>query len=413
MEELFTRNGLPNIFGRLAKGGDVTVAYLGGSITRAEGYRVMTAQWLEEQYPAARIRAINAGVSGTGSDLGCARLEMQVLQHKPDLVTVEFVVNDGGDPESKARVEGIVRQIRKASPQTDILFLYTLAERDVAEFQAGRYQKGASLQEEVADYYGIPSIHLGVEVSRRAGEGSLIFTAPQGAEAKAGAIVFTHDSIHPTVPDGHRIYADTIIRHLETLRSTQSEPSRSLSRNGAPVEHSLPEEPLVPGNPWEYAAMAPPAELARFDDRWRFETPADFALAREYDWLFPGLWRAEESGAAFTVEFTGTRLGLFDIGGPDSGRLKVTVDGGEPFIIERFTRYNDHNRNEYVFLPELPNGRHSVRFEIDAGKTDKAQVFQAAGNTAGLEHMRAFPEEYARSVIQLGMLLTVCPPLAE
>ncbi|MNC36303.1 hypothetical protein D3C75_848200 [compost metagenome] len=89
------------------------------------------------------------------------------------------------------------------------------------------------------------------------------------------------------------------------------------------------------------------------------------------------------------------------------------MDGREPFIIDRFTRYNDHNRNEYVFLPEPPNGRHTVRFEIDAGRTDKAQVFRDAGNKAGFEHMQSFPGEYARSVIQLGMLLAVCPPLAD
>ncbi|QUL57103.1 hypothetical protein KDC22_11880 [Paenibacillus tritici] len=402
MKEAFPRRGLPNVIQKLENGDTVTIVYFGGSNTRSEGYRVMTADWLREQYPQADIRTVNAGINGTGSDLGCARVETDVLRHKPDLVFVEFVGNDGGDPESKARIEGIVRQIRKRSRFTDILFVYTLKERDVALFQAGEYQKGALMQEEVADYYGIPSIHLGVAVSHLVSKGQLIFTSREDVSI-SGAVIFTHDSIHPTIPEGHQIYTDTITRSFERIRELQDHPGR--------VVHHLPQHPLVPANPWEYAGMLPLDSLTTFSAGWSYMTPDNSALAREYNWLFPGLWRAAEPGEAITVQFEGTRIGLFDIGGPDSGRLKVSVDGGEPFIVDRFTLYNDHNRNQYVFLPELPNGQHTVRFEVDAGKTDKAAVFEASGNERSIEHVRQHPEWYDQTVIQLGKLLLVQPPL--
>lgn len=402
MKEAFPRRGLPNVIQKLENGNTVTIVYFGGSNTRSEGYRVMTADWLREQYPQADIRTVNAGINGTGSDLGCARVETDVLLHKPDLVFVEFVGNDGGDPESKARIEGIVRQIRKRSRFTDILFVYTLKERDVALFQAGEYQKGALMQEEVADYYGIPSIHLGVAVSHLVSKGQLIFTSREDVSI-SGAVIFTHDSIHPTIPEGHQIYTDTITRSFERIRELQDHPGR--------VVHHLPQHPLVPANPWEYAGMLPLDSLTTFSAGWSYMTPDNSTLAREYNWLFPGLWRAAEPGEAITVQFEGTRIGLFDIGGPDSGRLKVSVDGGEPFIVDRFTLYNDHNRNQYVFLPELPNGQHTVRFEVDAGKTDKAAVFEASGNERSIEHVRQHPEWYDQTVIQLGKLLLVQPPL--
>ncbi|NOV04768.1 SGNH/GDSL hydrolase family protein [Paenibacillus planticolens] len=403
MKELFPRRGLPNVIQKLENGETVTIVYFGGSNTRSEGYRVMTADWLCGQYPKTDIRCVNAGIDGTGSDLGCARLERDVLRHQPDLVFVEFVGNDGGVPESKARIEGIVRQIRKRSRFTDILFVYTLKERDVALFQSGEYQKGALMQEEVADYYGIPSIHLGVAVSQLVSEGKLIFTS--GAdESIPGTVVFTHDSIHPTIPEGHQIYTDTITRSFERIRELQVSP--------VSVEHSMPEDPLVPANPWEFAAMLPLDGHAHLSAGWSYVTPDDFALARKYDWLFPGLWRAVDPGEAITVQFEGTHIGLFDIGGPDSGSLKVTVDGGDPFLIDRFTPYNDHNRNQYVFLPELPNGKHTVRFEIDAEMTDKVAVFEASGNERSLEHVRQHPDWYNQTVIQLGKLLLVQPPLS-
>lgn len=87
------------------------------------------------------------------------------------------------------------------------------------------------------------------------------------------------------------------------------------------------------------------------------------------------------------------------------------MDGGEPFLIDRFTLYNDHNRNQYIFLPELTNGKHTVLFEIDHEKTDKAAVFEASGNERGMEHVRQHPAWYDQTVIQLGKLLLVRPPL--
>lgn len=399
MKEFFPRKGLPNVFHKLENGEEVTVVYLGGSITRAEGYRVMTAEWLRGHYPKSVIRAVNAGISGTGSDLGCTRLEMDVLSHEPDLVFVEFALNDNGDPESKARIEGIIRQIRKRSRLTDILFIYTLAERDVPVFQGGEYQKGALLQEDVADYYGIPSIHLGVTVSEWVSEAKLKFTA-RADEPISGMAVFTHDGVHPTVPDGHRIYSDTIIKYLNEIREIRGQ-----------VEHRLPQELLVSGNPWEFATMRHLEGNADFSAGWTYITAEDSDLAREYQWLFPGLWRAVNPGEALTIQFVGTHIGLFDIGGPDSGRLKVTVDGGEPFLVDRFTPYNDHNRNQYVFLPELPNGKHTVRFEIDAERTNKAGVFEARSQQQSLKHYREHQDWYEQTVIQLGRLLLVQPPL--
>lgn len=402
MQELFPRRGLPNVIHKLENGETVTIVYFGGSNTRSEGYRVMTADWLRGQYPKADIRCVNAGIDGTGSDLGCARMETHVLRHQPDLVFVEFVGNDGGVPESKARIEGIVRQIRKRNRFTDILFVYTLKERDVVGFQSGEYQKGALMQEDVADYYGIPSIHLGVAVSHLVSEGKLVFTSRAG-ESIPGAVIFTHDSIHPTIPDGHQIYTVTITRSFVRIRELQV--------SSGSVEHNLPENPLVPDNPWEYAAMLPLDGHANLSAGWSYMTPDDLALVRDYNWLFPGLWRAVDPGEAITVQFEGTRIGLFDIGGPDSGRLKVTVDGGEPFLVDRFTPHNDHNRNQYVFLPELPKGNHTVRFEVDNEKTDKAAVFKACGNERSMEHVRQHLDWYDQTVIQLGKLLLVQPPL--
>ncbi len=66
--------------------------------------------------PKAAFTEINAAIGGTGSDLGVYRLKQDVLDHKPDLMFVEFAVNDGAtEPEQIYRsMEGIVRQTWRA-----------------------------------------------------------------------------------------------------------------------------------------------------------------------------------------------------------------------------------------------------------------------------------------------------------
>jgi hypothetical protein len=118
-QECSPRNGLPNFFAKAAAGADVKVAYLGGSITAQPGYRIKTLAHFKSEYPKAKFQEINAAIGGTGSDLGVFRLEHDVFEGKPDLLFVEFAVNDGGaKPEEIIRaMEGIVRKTWKTFPE--------------------------------------------------------------------------------------------------------------------------------------------------------------------------------------------------------------------------------------------------------------------------------------------------------
>jgi len=70
----------------LIHGGEVRIAYLGGSITAQEGWRPKTLNWFQEQFPSAKVSQINAAIGGTGSDLGVFRLKQDVLDQRPDLL---------------------------------------------------------------------------------------------------------------------------------------------------------------------------------------------------------------------------------------------------------------------------------------------------------------------------------------
>ncbi len=181
LAECAPRGGLPNFLAGLEQGKTLRIAYFGGSITAQDGWRVKTLKWFQQQYPNARLSEVNAAIGGTGSDLGVFRFRQDVLEHQPDLVFVEFAVNDAGAaPERICRsMEGIVRQTWRANPATDICFVYTLAGNMLDTLKAGRLPRSYAAMEKVADHYHIPSVNLGLEVARLEKAGKLVFQGPK------------------------------------------------------------------------------------------------------------------------------------------------------------------------------------------------------------------------------------------
>ena len=170
-KECRPRGGLPNFFLKAqTTGAALKIAYLGGSITAQPGWRVKSLIHFQRAYPQATFEEINAAIGGTGSDLGVFRLQQDVLSKAPDLLFIEFAVNDGGAaPDQIIRcMEGIVRQTWKQYPACDICFVYTLTEALSPAVLEGKFQRSASAMEKVANHYGIPSIHFGMEVAKLA-----------------------------------------------------------------------------------------------------------------------------------------------------------------------------------------------------------------------------------------------------
>lgn len=364
--ECTPRGGLPNVAAKIAAGHAVKVAYFGGSITAANGWRVKTLAWFKQTYPNATFSEINAAIGGTGSDLGTYRLGYDVLRHKPDLLFVEFAVNDGGsDPaEIQRNMEGIVRQTWKVDAATDICYVYTLTGDMVKHFNERKFPRAASAMEGVADHYRIPSIHFGVEVVKRVNAGTLVFKADKdlSAEQKAALgdqAIFSHDNVHP-LDAGHAIYAEVAARHLPTL----------LTGNAA--KHDLG-EPLRTDNT-EQARMLP-LDQAMLGEGWEKLDPATNDRAKSFGNRMPGLYRTEKPGTKLSFRFRGTAVGIYDLVGPDGGQLQVSVDGGTPRTIARIDGYCTYHRIAVLRIASgLPEGEHRVDITLDAASPDKAKI---------------------------------------
>jgi len=367
------RGGLPNFFAKLRAGPEVRIAYLGGSITAQDGWRPKSLNWFRERFPAARMSEINAAIGGTGSDLGVFRVGRDALDHHPDLLFVEFAVNDDGAPPRQILrcMEGIVRQTWRRDPKTDICFVYTLAGDMLQTLQAAHFPRSATAMEQVADHYAIPSIHLGVEVARLEKAGKLIFKGDlpkTDAEklALGDKILFSPDAVHPYTDTGHQLYLEAIARSVPKLEKA-----------GQAGNHALG-PPLVADN-WERAKMIPLSKAA-LSPGWRRLDPMADPLAKAFSNRLPELWKASRPGDSIAFRFRGATLRIYDLLGPDCGQVSVSVDGGKPEVKPRFDAYCTYHRLATLSIAEgMAETVHTVSITVHPEQPDKAKILSQRG----------------------------------
>lgn len=403
VEALHVRDGWPHARARAGAEHELRVAFLGGSITAADGWRTLTMTRLRELLPNTKLTEINAGLPGTGSDLGACRVGRDVLRHRPDIVFVEFAVNDAltSPAQIERTIEGIVRQVKVANPVTDLCFVYTISTPGLADllsgpgavpegkllnkqFSSGRFPAAAAAMERVAEHYGIPSLHFGVEIARRVASGELIFkgTAADGDRA------FSLDGVHPTAT-GHRIYFEQLAAALSAFLARPA------------IDRPWP-APIHADN-WERAALHE-LDSSMFRGEWIPVAADDANLRGVTKALLPPTWRASTPGTALEFEFTGTHFGILGIAAPDSGEFVITIDDQRP---ERATFFDAYvtptfcRQTKWFFPRELPPGHHRVRIELSTTPVDKAAIKARAGKS--LDPAYAFAPQY----LTLSGLLTV------
>ena len=196
---------IKNVFSRAEKGEEITVAYIGGSIT--EGYNSdVTKCWaqlsfneLSERFPKAKMNYVNAGMSGTTSSLGLIRSERDVIAPygNPDIVFIEFAVNDAQDSISKEGYESLVRKMLGLPSNPAVILLFTQTDTGY------NCQKHMS---EIGNNYGLPMISVPDSL---------------GVEFKSGRMdwsLYADDGAHPNI-NGHRYIADMVKRLYDYILS--------------------------------------------------------------------------------------------------------------------------------------------------------------------------------------------------
>ena len=356
------RTGLPNFFAKIQRGDNLKVAYLGGSITSQAGWRLLSLKWFQDRFPNAKFSEINAAIGGTGSDFGVYRLHDHVLSLNPDLVFVEFAVNDNWSATEtiKRSMEGIVRQIWQQNSNVDICFVYTIMESFLQKEMVGQLPISAEVMESVAASYGIPAINFGAEVSRKVKENQLIFKGT--GFAINGIPVFSSDGTHPYIETGHLIYQEILRGSFEAMLD---------SIPGTFKTHSLP-APIA-------ADIIPKAGMADLSKvvksvNWEIFNTVDRMPTFGYSRFLPILYKSGQSGETLKIRFKGKAVGFFDVVGPDVGKVIIEIDGVVRNTVFRFDEMCNYYRPNYFIIDKLDDTFHDVTFKVLSDPFDKAII---------------------------------------
>lgn len=388
MQEFHQRSGLPNVFHKIATQRQIRIGYIGGSITEAkDGWRDLTFSWFRLNFPKTAFYQVNATIGGTGSNLGVFRLEHDVFQDKPDLLFIEFAVNDGDTPTSLRSMEGIVRKTWEAFPNSDICFIYTTAEVYCrAMVDEGKPVYAVDEHEKVANHYGVPSINVGLQVARMYSKGKLLLSADPSENEHT--IVFTKDHTHPLPESGHPLYGSLIAKYLEKM-----------SKKAAEKTHLLP-APYTTDN-WQAAQMIEVLQTERTGN-W-VKLSEDHQIVQQFKQFMPSIYQAKP-GATMRFKFKGRVLGIYDCIGPGTGTIEISVDGKKEEIA-RFDQWCDNYRKNSFFIKELEDKVHEVEIRVLEKKIDKVPIMMIKKIKVEYPAKYAGIDWYPANVMIVGELL--------
>lgn len=210
------------------RGEDICVAFIGGSITEGYSstshdkcYAKLIYDWWTENFPESNIKYINAGIGGTGSDYGASRVENDVLKYEPDVVFVDFTVNDADTEFYFETYEGLLRRILKSGSHPAVALMFFV-----------QYNCGVSAQDwhlKLGRHYDLPCISCVDSIYAKLKDG--IIKADE----------FTQDMLHPN-DYGHKLIAEMVTEFLDKVKS---------EKVNAAADDDLP-APLS-ANAWESA----------------------------------------------------------------------------------------------------------------------------------------------------------------
>lgn len=198
-------NRLVSCMEKARRGEELTIGFLGGSITQGslasdekKTYAYRVYQWWCETFPQSRFSYVNGGIGGTCSCFGAARAVKDLLMYQPDMVVVDFSVNDKEEEFYQETFEGVVRKILGWASSPALVILNNVF------YNSGK--NAQYLHNAVAVYYQVPYVSIRDSIYQDMVNGKY-----QQEE-------LTPDGLHPN-DTGHMLVAGEIIKFLEKVRA--------------------------------------------------------------------------------------------------------------------------------------------------------------------------------------------------
>ncbi len=332
---------LQAVFAKAQNGENITLGVIGGSITRAgakiaidKRYANVMLAWWQKTFPKTKFDLINAGIGATRSDYGALRVQRDLLDKSPDLVIVEFAVNDLDTTEYAESFEGLIRKLLNA-PQRPAVMLLFMTRKD-----------GSSVQDteiKIGSHYQLPMISYRNAVWH---------------EMQAGRLKWEQicpDEVHPN-ESGHALTGNLICQTLnKALKKYKKGESLSIKKISAPL----------------------------YSDAYEFTSLSDAEMlipVNNEGWVYDGSgkdskgWTSSVPGSIIEFEINGPNiyLSFWKVNGA-MGKAKVTIDGQTSEVLDGWFDQTWGGYRDMINIGKnVGQGKHLVHIELLADKNENS-----------------------------------------
>lgn len=327
------------------RGERIITGFLGGSITQGSlsslpelCYAYLVYEWWKRKFPQSEIQFINAGIGGTTSQFGAARVEEHLLKYHPDFLLIEFAVNDEDTEFFEETYEGLIRKAYGHVCRPAVLLMNNV-----------RYDNGTCAQArhvKVARAYDLPMVSMK----------SAIW--PDICSGRLNASDISPDGLHPN-DRGHQLVAREVIAFLEKVFGEMEREEGESSFEGA----------LMPS----------PVTANAYENAFRYQNDncepktegflADLSHQEGITDIFKKGWAASRKGDKIRFEVSGTEIAVQyrkSVNKP-TPVARVIVDGQEEDAAILDGNF-DEDWGDCLYIDTIARhikaGKHMVEIEI-------------------------------------------------
>ena len=343
---------------------NVYIAALGGSVTEGagpsnfkQGYAYQFKNFLTEKYAADAKKVFfdGAGIGGTPSPMGLVRYQkdvIDVLGQKPDLLLIEFAVNDWQECSNTRAFEYLIRDALKNG--TAVVVVYAAA-------TYGNQQQAMS---PVAQFYKVPEVSVSKALDY------------SGINKNKDTNIYYTDMVHPTA-NGHKFMADCILNLFEVIDAAQADEPFAIPEGYKNV-NPFKEFKSIFGNTEDSNVKITAGGFSKKDNFVQNYMKGGKSFPE--NWYYDGSEEAVNGGSfTMTLECKSLIFIYKDSNSKAFGNAEVYVDGK---LYKKFNGCDGAGWNNCMvtmIIDQEVSAKHTVEVKMAEGEENKAFTILAMG----------------------------------
>lgn len=323
------------------------IVYLGGSITYGVGASSTDKSWvgkvskyLDDTYSNVKFTHYNKGIGGTGSDYGLLRFKRDVVKLNPDMLFIEFAVNDYGQSAEKVEqyLESMLLTLKENCTTMPYIMLVL-----TPMYQNGGICNNMAPHKVFADYYDLPYVDIISEINKKDDPVTYIQSILQ-------------DHAHPN-DAGYEFYSELIINSLKAgnFKRPVEKGTKLISTSRNTMCDFLPASAQKHSSGWEQNG---------------------------------NILYTDKENETITLDFEGKTIGVSSYIFKDGGRYTINIDGTDVYTRDSYTPQANQPGLAYVNFG-LEDKSHTLTITT-AGKS---KIDGAEGTASKIDYFIAETKE--------------------